>query len=138
MVKNLPTSARHAGLISALGRSLEKGMATHSSILAWEVPWVEEPGDLQSMGLQRFRHDLASKQQQYTTQQFNLSRCPQLDYKSLKGRDSFSVFLTASSIALYISEILNEYLLSELNAYIKMCTYNPFVEGECLCLYLNG
>ena len=46
MVKNLPASARDAGLISALGRSLEKGMATHSSILAWEIPWVEEPGDL--------------------------------------------------------------------------------------------
>ena len=37
--------------------SLEKGMATHSSILAWEIPWAEEPGELQSMGLQRVRHD---------------------------------------------------------------------------------
>ena len=46
MVKNLPASARDAGLNSGLGRSLEKGMATHSSILAWEIPWVEEPGDL--------------------------------------------------------------------------------------------
>ena len=36
---------------------LEEGMATHSSILAWEVPWKEEPGRLQSMGLQRVRHD---------------------------------------------------------------------------------
>ena len=34
-----------------------KGMATHSSILAWEIPWTEEPGGLQSMGLQRVRHD---------------------------------------------------------------------------------
>ena len=32
-------------------------MATHSSILAWEIPWMEEPGRLQSMGLQRVRHD---------------------------------------------------------------------------------
>ena len=39
-------------------------MATHSSILAWEIPWTEEPGRLQSMGLQRVRHDLASKEQQ--------------------------------------------------------------------------
>ena len=37
--------------------SLEKGMATLSSILAWGVPWVEEPNGLQSMGLQRVRHD---------------------------------------------------------------------------------
>ena len=36
---------------------LEKEMATHSSILAWKIPWMEEPGRLQSMGLQRVRHD---------------------------------------------------------------------------------
>ena len=36
---------------------LEKGVATHSSILAWEIPWAEEPGGLQSMGSQRVRHD---------------------------------------------------------------------------------
>jgi len=36
---------------------LEKGMATHSSILAWRIPWTEEPGGLQSMGLQRAGHD---------------------------------------------------------------------------------
>ena len=37
--------------------SLEKEMATHSSILAWEISWMEEPGELQSMGLQRVEHD---------------------------------------------------------------------------------
>ena len=36
---------------------LEKEMATHSSILAWKIPWMEEPGRLQTMGLQRVRHD---------------------------------------------------------------------------------
>ena len=36
---------------------LEEGMATHPSILAWEIPWTEEPGGLQSMGLQRVGHD---------------------------------------------------------------------------------
>ena len=35
-------------------------MATHSSILAWRIPWMEEPGGLQSVGLQRLRHDLAT------------------------------------------------------------------------------
>ena len=39
-------------------------MATHSSILAWKTPWTEEPGGLQSMGSQRVRHDLVTKQQQ--------------------------------------------------------------------------
>ena len=35
----------------------EKDMATHSSLLAWRIPWIEEPGGLQSMGLQRVRHN---------------------------------------------------------------------------------
>jgi len=49
-----------------LGREdpLEKEMATHSSILAQEIPWMEEPGGLQSMGSQRVGHDLATEQQQ--------------------------------------------------------------------------
>ena len=47
-----------------LARSLEKEMATHSSILAWEIPWTEEPDGLQSIGSQRVRHNLVTKQQQ--------------------------------------------------------------------------
>ena len=43
---------------------LEEEMATHSSILAWEIPWTEEPGGLLSMRLQRVGHDLVTKQQQ--------------------------------------------------------------------------
>ena len=43
--------------------SLEKEMATHSSIIAREIPWTEEPGGLQSMGSQRVERDLATKQQ---------------------------------------------------------------------------
>ena len=45
------------------GDPLEEEMTTHSSILAWEIPWAEEPGRLQFMGLQRVRLDLATKQQ---------------------------------------------------------------------------
>ena len=43
---------------------LEKEMATHSSILAWEIPWKVELGGLESMGSQRVRYDLVTKQQQ--------------------------------------------------------------------------
>jgi len=43
---------------------LEKEMATLSSILAWEIPWTEEPGGIQSMGSQRVGHNLATEQQQ--------------------------------------------------------------------------
>ena len=39
------------------GDPLEKGMSTHSSILAWRIPWIEEPDGLQSMGSQRVEHD---------------------------------------------------------------------------------
>ena len=45
-------------------------MATHSSILAWEIPWTEEPGRLQSMGSQRVRNNLVMKQQQNSEDSF--------------------------------------------------------------------
>ena len=57
MVKNLPARARDVSLISGLGDPLKEEMATHSSILAWRIPWTEEPGRLQSMGSQRVGHD---------------------------------------------------------------------------------
>ena len=53
--------AKVAGLIPGAGRPLEEGTATHSSILAWRIPWTEEPGGLQSRGSQRVGHDLATK-----------------------------------------------------------------------------
>ena len=56
-MKNPAASAGDAG---QEGR-LEKEMATRSSILAWEIPWPEEPGGLQSMGLQRVGHDLVTE-----------------------------------------------------------------------------
>ena len=56
-VKRLPTM-RETRFQSLGGEDpLEKEMATHSSILAWKIPWMEEPGSLQSMGSQRVRHD---------------------------------------------------------------------------------
>ena len=49
--------------VRALGQEnpLEEEIAAHSSILAWRIPWTEEPGGLQSMGSQRVRHNLATK-----------------------------------------------------------------------------
>ena len=57
MVKNLP--AMQETWVRSLGweNPLEKGMATHSSILAWGISWTEEPGGLQSMGLQKVGRD---------------------------------------------------------------------------------
>ena len=56
MVKNLP--AMQEIHVLSLGREglLEKGMATHSIVLAWRIPWTEEPGGLQPMGSQRVSH----------------------------------------------------------------------------------
>ena len=65
-VKNLAANAediRDRGSVPGLGRSpegedpLKEGMTIHSSILAWKLPWTEEPGGLQSMGSQRVGHD---------------------------------------------------------------------------------
>ena len=50
VVKNLPASARDVGSVPGSGGPLEKGVSTHSSILAWEIPWTEEPLRLESMG----------------------------------------------------------------------------------------
>ena len=61
MVKDLPANAgdlRDTGSIPGSGRSPGgEGMATHSSILAWRIPWTEEPGGLQSIGSQKVGHD---------------------------------------------------------------------------------
>ena len=61
VVKNLPASAGDAceTSVQSLGQEdpLEEGRATPSSILAWRIPWTEEPGELQSIGSHRVRHD---------------------------------------------------------------------------------
>ena len=60
VVKNLPAIAGDVrGMVPSLGWEgpLEEGMATHSGILAWRIPWTEEPGGLQSMGSHRVGHN---------------------------------------------------------------------------------
>ena len=57
MVENLPIMRKTRFRSLGWEDHLEKGMATHSSILAWRIPWTEEPGGLQSTGLQRVGHD---------------------------------------------------------------------------------
>ena len=57
MVKNLP--AMQEAQVQSLGQEypLEKEMATHSNILSWKIPWMEEPGGLESIGSKRVRHN---------------------------------------------------------------------------------
>ena len=65
MVKNLPANVKQEieeTWVQSLGQEdpLEEGMATHSSILAWRIPWTKEPGRLRSRGSQRVGHDRAT------------------------------------------------------------------------------
>ena len=66
MVKNLPVMQETQ--VHSLGQEdpLEKRIATHSSVLAWRILWTEEPGELQSMGSQRVRHDRVTKPPPFT------------------------------------------------------------------------
>ena len=57
VVQNLPANAADMGSIPGSGRSPGEGNGNHSSILTWEIPWIEEPGRLQSIELQRVGHD---------------------------------------------------------------------------------
>ena len=56
---------KEMGVSLGLEDALEKEMAIHFSVLAWKIPWTEEPGRLQLTGSQRVRHDLATKQQNF-------------------------------------------------------------------------
>ena len=62
--------------VESLGREdpLEKEMATHSSILAWRIPWMEEPGGLQSMGLQRVGYDCTTSLSLFMSQPVMLKK----------------------------------------------------------------
>ena len=82
--------------VRSLGQEdpLEKEMATHTSILAWRIPWTEEPGRLQSMGSQRVRHDWATSLH-FTSLHTNTSRI---------GRESFH-FALASTENYHLTKI---------------------------------
>ena len=77
MVKNLPVMQET--WVQSLGWEdpLERIMATHSSTLAWKIPWTEEPGGLQSTGLQRVRHDWVANTTATIT--LDLEQCLQLE-----------------------------------------------------------
>ena len=108
VVKNLP--AMQEAQIQSLGRAdrLEEEMAIHPSILAWRIPWTEETGRLQSIGSQRVRHSLATKQQFHllfiahgnVLENFldQFSSTAEHLYSSLPPADSYSAFLTTETL----------------------------------------
>ena len=75
MVKKPPVSTgdlRDMCSIPGSGRSPGEGRATHSSVLAWRIPWTEEPGELQSMWLQRVRHDRSDLAHNHTAHKLHM------------------------------------------------------------------
>ena len=81
MVKNLPTMRETWVQSLSWEDPLKKGMATHSSILAWRIPWTDEPGRLQSMGSQRVGHDQATSIFSFTDEEVE----PQRGYTLIDG-----------------------------------------------------
>ena len=79
-------------------------MATLSSILAWEIPWTEEPGGLQFMGLQRVGHDLATKQQQQQSNQIHRYRQQNDCCQGLQGMGNVELFFDGYRVSLLEDE----------------------------------
>ena len=93
----------NALLLSPWEDPLEKEMATHSSILAWEIPWTEESGGLQSMGSQRVRHDLVTKKLGAT---FVIPKCvlPDFSFYGKKGNLYFKLLLNPLILFFFLVE----------------------------------
>ena len=82
LIKNPPTNAGDSGQALSQEGLLEKGMATHSSVLAWRIPWREEPGGLQSMGSQTVKQNWVTN-----TFTFTSSLIPS-NYKNVRSRET--------------------------------------------------
>ena len=97
-------------------------MATHSSILAWEIPWTEEPGGLKSMGSQRVRYDLAANQQGTFTS------------RKLKIKFKYNIYRVCANCRLGINPF--SLLYSFTAVYVNICTC-IFV-NRCTCNFVTG
>ena len=97
MIKNLPAMQETWVLSLGWENPLEKEMATHSSILAWEIPWTEELGGLQSMGSQRVGHNLANNSFKETPES-SLLLCTMWGYmnKEVSPHQTWNLGLPAS------------------------------------------
>ena len=91
MVKNLPATRTHR-FDPWSGESAGEGKTIHSHILAWKSSWTEEPGVLQSMGLQGVRHNLEAEQQQQITDG-NCCSSDFIDYAELLALEIFPFYL---------------------------------------------
>ena len=100
--------------------TLEKGMATHSSILAWKIPWTEELGGLQSMGSRRVRHDLMANTFTFTRQIRWSVYLLQLVMNYLGIRDTSHAVLINNNKSYYSPRVNPEQTLGNTDRYIQM------------------
>ena len=136
MMKNLP--AVQETRVQSMGQEdpLEKGMATHASILAWKIPWTEEPGGLQPMGFQRAGHDWVantkpSKQKlhEFRTMSVSSDQAPTGNTVNNQGRIPERMPLCETAHGIRIT-----------NRAFSAGAYRPWVESSgmklCLCWHL--
>ena len=116
-IKNPPV--KQATRVPFLGWEdpLEKGMATHSSILDWRIPWTEEPGGLQSMGPQRVGHDWATN-----TPILSLKMSPVLQFRE--------ILLWERSLVFFLLAASNKSFLLLIIAWLCLLTQQPPKRGE--------
>ena len=97
-VKNLPAVKKTPVQSLGWGDPLEKEMATHSSLVAWEIPWTEEPGWLLPIGSQRVRYNWAAKQPQQSTTFYQDAKAHYLLYLAKTGPEIFCCAHMASNL----------------------------------------
>ena len=107
---------------------MEKEMATHSSILAWEIPWTKEPSGLQSKGSQRVRHDLVTLQQQWQQINTTIIQMGKLFFLEQKPLVPVSVILSAL--------VFFNARLERTSVYGRPTT--SFISGSCCVGLYNG
>ena len=101
MVKNLPAIQESRVPSLCQENPLEKGMATHSSILAWRIPWTEEPGQLQSMGSQRVTHDWATNTENISRgSAVPLGALWEIPWKSTPGTECYKCHLCGAHLSI--------------------------------------
>ena len=123
----LPMQETQETWIQSLGQEdpLEKEMATHSSILAWKVPWTEVPGRLQSSGLQRVRHDWATEHT-YTYRWSKAKIHIKVNREKARFYSFIDMVITLPSMGILCTWLLDEnspeflYIQAKLSMYVRM------------------
>ena len=123
-VKNLPEMQKTQ--LQSLGQEgpLEKGMASHSSILAWTIPWTEEPGGLQSRGSQRVGHDWAKNTFTYSDRLSTYKAASYINPRNTYNRNLHKFCLARLSIS---SKAKKRVIIKIFYSFIPTCNYRNFI-----------